>query len=329
MEYHGGPLRLSPQSQQGANMMTLTSRSAILAFAAFAILCMVSSCVAQQTPPSAADIQAEGVQIMADLEYGKVGDYSLRLDAFLPEEGGPHPVVVSIHGGGWRNGDKASFARQGVNFAKDGIAAFSVNYRLSDVAPYPAAVDDCVTAMRFLRSSAERFNIDPDRIAVIGGSAGGHLVLMMAFLEPAADELDSHGNPIKNRVVCCVAQNPPTDLTQVAGIEGGRPQSALSKFMGGTYAEKPDAYREASPVTYLSPDDPPVLLLHGTADKVVSYDQSVFLRDKMQQIGVPVELITIENAGHSLKNGDPEALKRAHDRMAEFLYQHIGVPIQH
>jgi len=267
------------------------------------------------------DIQAEGVRIERDTEYGNAGGVSLLLDAYLPEEGGPHPAVVQIHGGGWRSGDKSGFAREAVSYAQDGIAAFSLNYRLSDVATYPAAVDDCVTAMRFLRTNAERFNINPDRMAVKGGSAGAHLALMMAFLEPGEDEVNAAGEPIRNRVVCVVSQSGPTDFT---ALDDMKTERALVAFMGGPYEENQEAYRQASPVTHVSADDPPTLVLHGDVDRTVPYSQATILRDRMEEIGVPVELITIEGGGHGgFRGGQREAIMAARRRAAEFIREHL------
>ncbi len=267
------------------------------------------------------NIDAEGVAIERDIEYGNVDGYSLKLDAYLPEEGGPHPVLVCIHGGGWRGGDKGGFAREGIRCAQDGIAVFSLNYRLSDVATYPAAVDACVAAMRFIRANAERFGIDADRMAVKGGSAGAHLSLMMAFLEPEDDEVNAQGEPIENRVLCVVSQSGPTDFTAVDKMKG---ESALVKFMGGPYEENRESYEQASPVTHLSADDPPALLLHGDVDRTVPYTQAVILRDRMEEVGVPVELVTIEGGGHGgFKGGERADILAARQRADEFIRRHL------
>ncbi len=266
-------------------------------------------------------LQAEGVRIERDVEYGNVDGVALLLDAYLPEAGGPHPAVVQIHGGGWRSGDKAGFAPEAISYAQDGIAAFSLNYRLSAVATYPAAVDDCVAAMRFLRTEADRFNINPDRVAVKGNSAGAHLALMMAFLEPQEDDVNTAGQPISNRVVCVVSQSGPTDFT---ALDDMKTERALVAFMGGPYEENQEAYHQASPVTHVSADDPPALLLHGAVDRHVPYTQATILRDRMEEIGVPVELITIEGGGHGgFRGGDPEAIAAARDRAAEFIREHL------
>ena len=266
-------------------------------------------------------LDTTGITIEQDVEYGNVDGDSLTLDAYLPEQGGPHPAIVHIHGGGWRNGDKSSYAVDAVTWAKAGVASFSLNYRLSTVATYPAAIDDCVAAVKFIRANSARFNIDIDRMAVRGGSAGGHLALMMAFLEPNADETNAAGQPIKNRFVCAATKNPPTDLS--AADMAGEP--ALVAFMAGTVEEHSDDYRQGSPVTHVSVDDPPVLMMHGTEDRTVPYTQATLLEALLKQTGVPVELITVQGAGHGLRNGAPEAVRAALQRENDFIAEHLGV----
>ncbi|HCU38615.1 MAG TPA: hypothetical protein DGT21_25325 [Armatimonadetes bacterium] len=266
-------------------------------------------------------LDTTGVNIEQDIEYANVDGTSLKLDAYLPEQEGPHPAIVHIHGGGWRNGDKSSHAVDAVTWAKAGVASFSLNYRLSGVATYPAAVDDCVAAVKFIRANAERFNIDIDNMAVRGGSAGGHLALMMAFLEPDVDETNAAGQPIQNRFVCVSAKNPPTDLS--AADMAGEP--ALVAFMAGTVQEHPDDYRQGSPLTHVSADDPPVLVMHGTEDRTVPYTQATLLEALLKQVGVPVELVTVQGAGHGLRNGAPEDVRAALQRENDFLAEHLGV----
>jgi len=272
----------------------------------------------QHDQATATSADHESVQVIRDIEYG-VGDGSRHLDAYLPREPTPHPAVVCIHGGGWRGGDKGGYRRTAMWYATHGVAAFAINYRLSGVAPYPAAVDDCLAAIRFLRGHADEYNIDIYRMGVEGGSAGGHLVLMVALMEPGSDELDSAGQPLDNWVRCVYAKNGPTDLTQAKMNS----ESALVQFMGGTYAQMPEAYRAASPISYVSADDPPVLMIHGTEDRTVPYSQSVALKESLEEAGVAVELITIEGAGHGLRGGNPEELHAARERAHQFMLEHL------
>jgi len=264
-----------------------------------------------------------GAWVLTHVQYGDGDGYPLLLDAYLPADDQIHPAVISIHGGGWRNGDKTGGFRavQGDQLIRAGVAVFSINYRLSGVAPYPAAVDDCLAAVRWIRANAADFNIDADRLAVWGGSAGGHLALMMGFMEPGPDDLDAEGEPLTNFMRCVVAKNPPTDFTAEDEMHTER---ALVAFMGAPRDEAPERYKAASPVTHLSADDPPVLAMHGTADRTVPYHQVLVLQQKMAEVGVPLTLVTFEGAGHGLRGADRAEVAQATDRAVAFVLEHLG-----
>lgn len=261
------------------------------------------------------------VRIERDLEYGVVEGISLKLDAYLPTGEGLHPAMLLIHGGGWRGGDKRPQGASGLNFARQGVAAFAINYRLSGQAPYPAAVDDCVRAVRWIRENAAAYNLDPDRLAAMGGSAGGHLSLMLATLEPGEEDRGAQGNPLENWLVCAVATAGPTDLMPMLPFT--RSPAVLEAFMGGTPEEVPDNYVQASPVTHVSADDPPLLLLHGIEDVVVPYQQALTMQARCQEVGVPVELITVPGGGHGLRGGAPQLIRQALERKQQFILEHL------
>jgi acetyl esterase/lipase len=206
--------------------------------------------------------------------------------------------VILIHGGSWQIGDKSWCGESGIGYARAGIAAFSINYRLSGEATYPAAVADCVSAVRWVRSHAAEYRVAPDRLGVEGVSAGGHLALMVGLMEPDPGATDSHGRPLRNWVRCIISQVGPTDLTDRESFPREADRPWLGSFIGGLHADMPDKYREASPVTYVSADDPPVMLLHGTADTVVPYRQAVIMQKRLREAGVPVELVTVEGGEH-------------------------------
>jgi acetyl esterase/lipase len=260
---------------------------------------------------------------MTDLQYGAVEGYPLLLDAYLPADDEVHPAVVYIHGGGWRGGDKrgALHAVRGDILIPAGVAIFAINYRLSGVAPYPAAVDDCLAAVRWIREHADEHNVDPDNMAVWGGSAGGHLALMMGFMEPSGDDLAADGGPLDNFFRCVVAKNPPTDLTADDEMHSER---ALLAFMDATREEEPERFAEASPVTHLSADDPPVFAMHGTADRTVPYNQALVLQESMAELDVPLTLLTFEGAGHGLRGADRDEIEAAMQQAAGFVLDHLG-----
>ncbi len=263
----------------------------------------------------------DGVWAIRDLRYGEIDGYPLLLDAYLPPDSEVHPALIHIHGGGWRNGDKAGGFRavQGDRLLAAGIAVFSLNYRLSGVAPYPAAVDDCLAAIRWIRANAADLNIDPDRLAVWGGSAGGHLALMMGYLEPGPEDLDAQGRPLTNFVRCIVDKNGPTDLA----ADDMHSEPALVAFMGGSHEEFPERYAEASPITHLSADDPPVLIMHGTADRTVPYSQTVTLTRRLDELEIDYELFTFEGAGHGLRGADRAQVEQAMRRAVQFVSEHL------
>jgi acetyl esterase/lipase len=291
------------------------------------LLCVAGSCLAQQDAPPVPVPNPqvyfnEGAWVMTDLQYGEVDGYPLLLDAYLPAADGIHPAVINIHGGGWRSGSKggAMNAVRGDLLIPEGVAIFSIGYRLSGTAPYPAAVEDCLAAVRWIREHAAEFDVDPDRLAVWGGSAGGHLALMMGFMEPGPDDLDADGNRIENFVRCVVAKNPPTDFTADDEMHSER---ALVQFMAATREMAAERYAEASPVTHLSSDDPPVFVMHGTADRTVPYNQALLLQARMKELDVPMALVTFEGAGHGLRGAPAADIDRTMRDAAEFVLEHL------
>jgi acetyl esterase/lipase len=239
------------------------------------------------------------VQIVKDVEYGRGGGLPLYLDIYIPETPimKPIPAVVFIHGGGWRSGDK--FPSQVRSLAECGFFAVSINYRLSGVTTFPAAVEDCKCAVRWLRANAAKYNVDPNRIGVWGGSAGGHLSLMVGCADETAG-LEGNGGWEKysSRVQVVCSYYGPADL---AHMQDGD-TTAPAQFLGGTPAEKPEAYRLASPVTHVTPDDPPLLMVHGESDRVVPYAQSVIMQQAYLELGLKVELVKVLNAGHGFQS---------------------------
>lgn len=203
------------------------------------------------------------------------------------------PAVVIIHGGGWIRGDKGAEREFniGTTLALHGYVGMSINYLLAtpEKPSWPQNLHDCMTAVRWLRKNAERLQVDPERVGAIGGSAGGHLTAMLAVLEP-----DDHLDPkapyaeFSCRVQCAVDLYGPSDLTK-------RPNVAM--FAKGS-AEAPELYRAASPIFYVKKSTPPLLIIHGTADKTVDISQSEQFAAALKKVGVPHELVVVEGAPH-------------------------------
>ena len=214
-----------------------------------------------------------------------------------PPQGCVFPAVLIIHGGGWSGGDKGA-AREiniGTNLALNGYVGLSINYVLAakDHSTWPQNLYDCKTAVRWLRKNAQRLSLDPEHIGVIGGSAGGHLAAMVAMTGPQAG-LDPPG-PYADyscRVQAAVDLYGPVDLTSW-------PKGAGLSMLPASRAEKPELYRLASLTTYADKSNPPLLILHGTADKTVPVEQSTMLAEALKKAGATHELPIIEGAPHS------------------------------
>jgi acetyl esterase/lipase len=243
-----------------------------------------------------------------DLEYGRFGNESLRLDLYLPEGQGPFPLIVWIHGGGWASGDKdLSPNSPQIRQTNRGYAVASINYRLSHQAKFPAQIEDCKAAVRWLRAHAGQYKLDPARIAAWGASAGGHLA---ALLGTSGDmsALEGSGNPgYSSRLNAVVDWFGPTDLLKMAAdslpfpcnvIDHDAPFSPESLLIGCAIQTCPDKTQLANPIRYVSADDPPFLIMHGTRDCLVGPPQSQRLRDALAAAGVSVILKLIEQAGH-------------------------------
>ena len=245
-----------------------------------------------QTP---ADV-SPGVRVERDVAY--LGpDRREKADLYLPAdrpEGLKRPAVVIIHGGGWTRGDKGA-AREvniGTTLALHGYVGLSVNYALSTDGrtTWPQNLHDCKTAVRWLRKNADRLGIDPDHVGVIGGSAGGHLAAMLAVTGPR-DGLDPAGpyGDVSCRVQCAVDMYGPADLLRSSDLA----------MLGATRAEAPELYHAASPVSYADKNDPPILILHGSADKTVKLAQSETFAAALKAAGAGHEFVVIPGAPHS------------------------------
>ena len=216
----------------------------------------------------------EKIEIAKDIVYGHTPEQTLLLDIYYPlnPPTGPLPAVVWIHGGGLKHLDKNYELIQwcAAYTALAGYISVSVEYRLLGAAPLPAAIEDCKTAVRFLRANAEKYNIDPDRMGVGGESAGGYLAAFAALTDSSDGFDGEEWGDYSSRVNCAAV------------------------WYGVT------RWYKNNPLLYVTPDDPPILLIHGDNDKIVGLDHSIALQYACRHEGVPVELRIIKNAGHGL-----------------------------
>jgi acetyl esterase/lipase len=247
----------------------------------------------------------KGVASHRNLEYARPDDKPVKLDLFVPEKAKrPLPLVIWVHGGGWQQGSKEGCPA--LPLVKDGFAVASINYRLTDRAPFPAQIQDCKAAVRYLRAHAKEYNLDPERFGAWGASAGGHLVALLGTTCGNAEcEGGSLGNAEHSSGVQCVCDwFGPTDfLTYPADMAEVSPM--LAKLFGGKLSEKRELAKLASPALHVKkPEDgkkttiPPFLIVQGDKDPLVPDAQSRELADKLKEAGVENELVIVEGAGH-------------------------------
>lgn len=250
------------------------------------------------TPTSQARLVPTPSPLQIDLTYCTTTDgVKLTMDLYQPKKvDGPAPAVLYVHGGGWTGGDKSDGA--GLLFKEElvrrGYMMAAINYRLAPKFAFPAQIEDVKCAVRYLRANAAKYNIDPKRIGAIGGSAGGHLVSLLGTSDQSAGWDVGENSDQSSRVQAVVDMFGPSDLK--AMLAGSSRPYALMIFN----ASGPDdpLLQKYSPVTYITPDDPPFLILHGDRDEVVPLEQSQILYNKLKAADVPVEIVVVKNAGH-------------------------------
>jgi len=244
-----------------------------------------------------------GLEVIRNVEYGKGGGHSLLLDIVRPNPlpTNAMPAVIFIHGGAWRLGNKNHAP---IRFlAERGYFVANINYRLSSEAPFPAAVEDCKCAVRWLRANAAKYNVNSSGIGVWGASAGGHLA---EFLGTTSDDPRYEGTGgwtnASSRVSAVVSFFGPSDFMGGIGKfrngDGSRGNFEVVKFLGGLPADKPDVYRDASPVTHVDKMSTPMLLVHGDQDPIVPLEQSTRMANALREAGVDMKFIVVTNGVH-------------------------------
>jgi acetyl esterase/lipase len=257
--------------------------------------------------PATLPAAPEGVVIQRDVAYLPPGRKE-KLDLYLPA-GRPKavrsPAVVIIHGGGWSGGDKSANREFniGTTLAKAGYVCASVEYLKEGTGRWPTNLHDCKNAVRFLRANADQYQVDADHLGVIGGSAGGHLALMVAYTFGVKELTPDSPYPgTSDKVQCCVDLYGPTDLlTRQSTDPDGTPNGKLREagLFPDRRGEIPEKWKLASPVYHVRKDSPPTLILHGTADTTVDRGQSVELDRKLSEAGVEHRLILLPGIGHT------------------------------
>ena len=264
----------------------------------------------------------EGVQAHRNVEYARAGEKKLLLDLYVSKEAKqPLPLVVWVHGGGWSGGDKRRCPA--TRLTEHGYAAASVNYRLSREATFPAQIHDCKAAIRWLRANAGKYNLDPKRIGVWGGSAGGHLVALLGTSGGVKEAEGDLGNAEQSSRVQAVCDwFGPTDLARLAGAKAPRlgRSHPVAGLLGGPASEKKQLAELANPITHVTSDDPPFLIMHGDRDPLVPVSQSRRLHDALTAAGVESTLHVVKGAGHGFRGAPIDKTVR------EFFDKHLKKP---
>jgi len=237
------------------------------------------------------------VELLHDVVIGKGGDRLLHAEVARPAKTPAHlmPAAIIIHGGGWSSGSQKD-SKMYTFMAAHGYFAASIEYRLTGEAKWPAQIEDCKLAVRWLRANAAKYHVDPNRFVAIGGSAGGHLAVCVGVMDKES-EFEGHGGypGVRSRVQAVIDFNGPTHFTDNS-----------PDLFGTDPSLKPDAYQKASPLNYIRPGLPPFLVVHGDKDPVVPIEHSQSLVAALQKAGVPVKFIVVKGGGHDL-NPSPEA----------------------
>ena len=249
---------------------------------------------------------AAPVNAQRDIVYVANGHARQKLDLFTPEKAdGPVPLLIWIHGGGWSAGSKADCPPLRQSFTERGYAVASLDYRLSSDAIFPAQIEDCKAAIRWLRAHAREYNIDPDRFGVWGSSAGGHLVALVGASGGVKAFEKGEQPDVSSRVQAVCDFFGPTDLLQMDAhaladtrMKHDPPFSPESRLIGGPIQENPDKAARANPIAYIKADDPPFLIVHGDQDPLVPIHQSQLLFEALKKAGVSVHFHTIHGSGH-------------------------------
>ena len=266
-----------------------------------ALLALSASAFAQ-TKAKTAPLPSEppdSVKAELDITYGKTPEQELKLDVYRPKAGGDKlPACVLVHGGGWTGGNKEKFRPLAIALAAKGYVVANIEYRLAPAAKYPACVRDCSLAVRWVRANATRFGLDPHRIGAWGGSAGGHLVGLIAAAPSHANFLTQELKDVSAAVQATCIMAGPTDLAAekfVAGLRAAKEKSGSFQWFGKLYDDAPEIYKEASPITHFTKTTGPILFLTGDLDNP---DRDTAGMEKLKSLGVATSQVVLKDAKH-------------------------------
>ena len=306
--------------------MTQSKRALIFAF-----LSLMPAILALQPTTSTAAVATEpepDVRVEKGITYATVGRDKLMLDIAIPPGDGPFPCIVMLHGGAWQGGSRKDFSvgekekngKVGPSWietiASKGYVTAAVSYRLAPKYKFPAMIEDARAGVRFLRDNAKTYHIDSKRFGAIGFSAGAHLALLLGLCDKSAGFDVGDNTEVSGQVQCVVDFFGPTDLSLYSaspGLEDGY----MVPFLGKECKTDPKIYKRVSPITYVTKDAPPVLLLHGTFDLIVPTKHSELLFKALTDAGATAEFITFPFAGHG--GWDKAEMEKAQTAAFKFL----------
>lgn len=273
------------------------------------------------------------IKIERDVVYATRGDKQLLMDIYVPEGDGPHSAVMVVHGGAWRSGSKAQLMPYARQLAERGHVAFAINYRLAPDDLFPAQIEDCQDAVRFMYDNAAKYNVDHGRMGAIGYSAGGHLVALLGAQGiqlgtaemPPQDDNSQDGNskdgaqpevgePKLLRLKAVAPGGAPCDFREIPAVAQG-----LAYWLGGSRREKGEIYKEASPAAFVTKDACPMFFFHGEQDELVNLANPKAMMADLKQAGVETDMFVVPGAGHIAAALNQEALTAALD----FLDAHL------
>jgi acetyl esterase/lipase len=292
----------------------------------FAAMTLLTPLARAQTPRGAAQPDAAKFELLRDVAYETVDGSDLRLDVAIPAGQGPFPLILCIHGGAWRMGDKSKFTPMLEDLARHGYVGASMNYRFAPRYRFPSQLDDTKAALCYLKSNWQKYKVDVKHVGSLGESAGSHLAMLMSFTSDPKDD-----NPLTSTRLQAIANYyGPVDLANwqvaplVAFLWKERFKEDMQKdmldFLGAKDVSSPEVAK-ASPLTYVSKNCPPILTFHGTLDPVVPFHQAEILHASLRKLGVDEKLVPVPNGMHG---GWPEqAKKSAEEQTIAFFDQYL------
>ena len=287
---------------------------------------LLLSCSSKQTSTPQPTPQPTGTptpsklygETLTDVVYCTMDSSLQKMDVYFPDSGGQWPALVYVHGGSWMHGDKSEAAMFARGMTAQGYLVVSINYRLYPAGKFPTMIEDVKCAVRSLRAHANEYNLDPNRIAAIGPSAGGHLVSLLGTSDEGAGWDVGEYLDQSSRVQAVIAMAAVTDLSR------NFPNANIENMKLVGFGEHNIA--QASPITHVTADDPPFLLIHGERDTLVPYEQSQLMYERLVQTNVPAQLVIVKNAGHSFVAPDGSAtptLAEINQMILNFLAQYL------